>query len=77
MFQKGLVNSSLLAEVSHDEAKIFFFLPRRERPLLAGKVNSDFRCWDLFIIFSFEFDIVFSLSTNHGNLKIVFKFSTA
>ena len=26
--------SSLLAEVSHDEA----FLPRRERPLLAGKL---------------------------------------
>ena len=29
---------SLLAEVSHDEAKIYF-LSRRERPLLAGK------CW--------------------------------
>ena len=29
-----MINSSLLAEVSHD------FLPRRERPLLAGKINS-------------------------------------
>ena len=32
-------NTSLLAEVSHDEAKMIF-LPRRERPLLAGKKNT-------------------------------------
>ena len=32
---------SLLAEVSHDEAKCScrFILPRRERPLLAGKLE--------------------------------------
>ena len=42
-------HSSLLAEVSHDEAKMrerreslsfLSFLPRRERPLLAGKEHS-------------------------------------
>ena len=33
-----LSENSLLAEVSHDEAKMSLsFLPRRERPLLAGK----------------------------------------
>ena len=39
------LQSSLLAEVSHDEAKMrerreTSFLPRRERPLLAGKLQS-------------------------------------
>ena len=40
------LKSSLLAEVSHDEAKMrkslsfLSFLPRRERPLLAGKLKS-------------------------------------
>ena len=29
---------SLPAEVSHDDAKFLSFLPRRERPLLAGKI---------------------------------------
>ena len=46
-------NHSLLAEVSHDEAKmrerreslsIVSFLPRRERPLLAGKENHHNTC---------------------------------
>ena len=47
---KGKLQSSLLAEVSHGEAKmrggrdqglsLLSFLPRRERPLLAGKLQS-------------------------------------
>ena len=38
---KPLIQASLLAEVSHDEA--LSFLPRRERPLLAGKIQACYR----------------------------------
>ena len=41
--REWILNTSLLAEVSHDEAKI---LPRRERPLLAGKLNTWMRVYE-------------------------------
>ena len=46
LYEKAGCPVSLLAEVSHDEAKMReSFLPRRERPLLAGKLLRLPRSW--------------------------------